>query len=216
MKKTIHIALVDDHSLFRNGIAALLSEYKDIRVVFEVGNGKEMKDALAIHLNVDVILLDINMPHMDGYASAKWLNENFPELRVLALSMFDDDDAIIKMLTAGAGGYVVKESSTADLYKAICGINDKGFYSSELVSGKLIHSLQQPNSGQHVKESITLKELEFLTHCASELTYKEIADKMNVASRTVDNYRESLFEKFDIKSRVGLVLFGLRSGLIEL
>ncbi len=216
MKKKIHIALVDDHSLFRNGIAALLAEYKDIEVMFEVANGKELKLAVEKYTDIDVILMDINMPQMDGYMSTKWVKENYPDVRVLALSMFDDDDVIIKMLTAGAGGYVLKESTTAELYRAICGVHEKGFYSSELVSGKLINSLHQPENKKAHTKLVSPKELEFLKFCASELTYKEIADKMQVATRTVDNYRENLFEKFELKSRVGLVLFGLRCGFITL
>ena len=117
-KDKIHIALVDDHTLFRSGIANLLSEFDDINVVFEVSNGVELQKILQSKSDVDVILMDINMPLMDGYITTIWVKENYPLIHVLALSMFDEDIAVIKMLKAGAGGYVLKESKPVELYRA--------------------------------------------------------------------------------------------------
>lgn len=215
-QKEIHIALADDHALFRRGIANLLSEFKDIKVVLDVSNGRELQKRLPQSDSIDVILMDINMPVMDGYATTSWIKQNYPLINILALSMFDEDIAVIKMLKAGAGGYVLKESQPAELYRAISEINEKGIYINEMVSGKMLRSFQESDKKLDEVFHLTTRELEFIKLCVSEYTYKEIADKMKIASRSVDNYREQLFEKFSIKSRVGLVLFAIKNKLVEI
>ncbi|HMH23271.1 MAG TPA: response regulator transcription factor [Puia sp.] len=212
----INIALVDDHALFRSGIANLLSEFADLSIVFEAANGKELQQLLPGHQEVDVILMDINMPLVDGYAATVWVRQHYPLIQILALSMFDDDLAIIKMVKAGAGGYVLKESKPAELYRAINEIKEKGLYINEIVSGRIMRSMQQPEQPPAGESLITVREAEFIQYCASELTYKEIADKMKVAARTVDNYRQSLFDKLDLRSRVGLVLYAIKNGIVKL
>jgi len=207
----IHIAIVDDHTLFRNGVAALMAEFDELEVVFEAENGQQMQQALARHSQPDVILMDINMPVMDGYASAKWVKQNYPKIRVLALSMFEDDKAVIQMIKCGAGGYVLKESRPRELLEAIKAIHEKGVYINEMVSGKLLRSVADKED----LPDISKKELEFLKLCCSELTYKEIADQMFVSPRTVDNYREALFLKLNLKSRSGLVLYAIQNGIFK-
>ena len=216
MKTKIRIALADDHALFRRGIANLLSEFDDIDVVFDVANGKELQDTLPKHKDIDVILMDITMPVMDGYATTAWVIKNYPQINVLALSMFDEDMAVIGMLKAGAGGYVLKESTPLELYRAINEIKNKGVYLNEMVSGKMLRSVQMQDI--NAKENITLteRETEFIRLCVSELTYKEIADKMKIAPRSVENYRENLFDKLQMKSRVGLVLFAIKNGIVKI
>ncbi len=206
----IRIAIVDDHTLFRNGVASLMSEFPDLQVVFEAENGQQMQAALAKHPSPDVVLMDINMPVMDGYEATAWLKKNKPEVKVLALSMFEDDLAVIKMIKSGACGYVLKESKPRELLEAIKTIYTKGVYINELVSGKLIRSM-----GDDDEIDISKKELDFLKYCCSELTYKEIADKMNVSPRTVDNYREALFLKLNLKSRTGLVLYAIQNQVFK-
>lgn len=203
----ILIAIVDDHTLFRNGVAGLMSEFDELQVVFEAGNGKLMQETLPNHPIPDVILMDINMPVMDGYESTSWLKQNYPQVRVLALSMFEDDQAVIKMIKSGACGYVLKESKPRELLEAIKTIYSKGVYINEMVSGKLIRSISDNDSAPDFSK----KELEFLKLCCSELTYKEIADKMYLSPRTVDNYREALFLKLNLKSRTGLVLYAIQN-----
>ena len=206
----ISIAIVDDHTLFRSGLASLISEYDEIQVVFEAKNGLDLQEKIKSSDSVQVILMDINMPLMDGYTSAKWLKENYPEIHVLALSMFEDEKAIIGMLKAGAGGYMLKESRPSEVLMAIKTVMQKGFYINDLVSGRLLVSLKQ----EHIKPVFSEKELIFLQFCSTELTYKEIAGLMNISPRTVDNYRESLFAKLNIKSRTGLVVYGIKNALI--
>lgn len=214
MQKKIRIALVDDHLLFRKGIANLLSEFSDIDIVFDAANGVELQKLLPLHPDVDVLLIDITMPQMNGYVSTAWVKENYPTVHILALSMLDDDEAVIGMLRAGAGGYVLKESSPAELYHAITEIRNKGVYINEMVSGKMLRNVQGIGDLK-TQLQLTERELEFINLCASELTYKEIADKMGIATRSVENYREHIFEKLQAKSRVGLVLFAIKHKLIK-
>lgn len=209
------IAITDDHALFRMGIANLLREFNDVEVSFEASNGKELQTLLPQHPDVEVILMDINMPILDGYASTLWVKRNYPMVHVLALSMFDDDNAVIKMLKAGAGGYVLKESKPTELYRAIQEMVKHGTYLNEMVSGKLFRSLQSTLPLEADGIRLTEREKEFLKLCVSELTYKEIAEQMNLATRSVDNYRENLFEKLNLKSRVGLVLFAIKHKMVE-
>ena len=211
----IHIALADDHLLFRKGIANLLAEFSDINIVFDVSNGKELQDILPIKNQVDVILMDITMPVIDGYQATAWVKKNYPDIHILALSMFDEDLAVIGMLKAGAGGYVLKESTPAELYQAISEIKTKGIYINEMVSGKMLRNVQNQDNLSNDSVRLTPREIEFIKLCVSELTYKEIADKMKIAARSVDNYREILFEKLEIKSRVGIVLYAIKNKIVK-
>jgi len=209
-----NIAMVDDHKMFRSGIAALLNEYADINILFEANNGIELQSKIALFPSTQVILMDINMPHMNGYISTQWVKKNHPNIQILALSMYDDEQAIIKMLKAGASGYILKEAEISELHKAIIHLVEKGFYTNDLVSGNLIRSIQKENlpAGNF---KLTEKELLFLQLCASELTYKEMAEQLDIAIRSVDNYSRSLFEKTGAKSRVGLVLWALKNNIIK-
>ncbi|MCO5950027.1 response regulator transcription factor [Mucilaginibacter flavidus] len=206
----ILIAIVDDHTLFRDGVAVLMAEFDELQVVFEAENGEQMQHMLARHPLPQVILMDINMPVMDGYLATKWVKDNHPQIKVLALSMFEEDKAVIRMIKSGAGGYVLKESKPRELLHAIKTINEKGVYINEMVSGKLVRKVADDDG-----PDFSRKEFEFLRLCCSELTYKEIADLMFVSPRTVDNYRESLFQKLNLKTRTGLVLYAIQNEIFK-
>lgn len=214
--KRTAIAIVDDHTLFRKGLVSLLNESDEVNILFDAANGLEMKQIINPDLLPQVILMDINMPQMDGYAATKWVTKTYPSVKVLALSMFDEDKPIIEMLKSGAGGYLLKESKTTELVTAIKTIAAHSYYMNNLVSGKLIKSLQDTNPVKNDASEISANELKFLQLSCSEMTYKEIADKMNLSPHTIDNYREALFHKFEIKSRTGLVLFAIKNELITL
>ncbi|WP_316803601.1 response regulator transcription factor [Pedobacter nototheniae] len=214
--KTISIAIIDDHNLFRQGMISLLSEFKEIQIVFDASNGEEMKEKITRNVLPEVILMDVSMPVMDGYESTTWIKENYPQIKVLALSMFEEDKPIIKMLKNGAGGYLLKESKTSDVVAAIKTIKDHGYYLNDLVSGKLLRNIQDNQPTQNISTDLSANEIKFLQLCCSEYTYKEIADQMNLSPHTIDNYRQELFQKFEIKSRTGLVLFALKNELFVL
>jgi DNA-binding NarL/FixJ family response regulator len=159
------------------------------------------------------------MPEMDGYATTQWLKEHHPLVSVLALSMYDNEAAIIKMFRAGAKGYILKDSEPNELKAALDSIHSKGFYYSELVTGRLIHSINKMDDEKVSTKSngnLNERELEFLKLACTEMTYKEIADKMFLSPRTIDGYRDALFEKLQIKTRVGLVIYAIKNGVVQL
>lgn len=213
-----NIALVDDHVLLRNGLAGLVKSLGH-EVLFEADNGKDLIEKLKSNSMPDIILLDINMPEMDGYETVRWLKKNQPAIKVLALSMYDNETAIIRMLKYGAKGYILKDSDPIQLKNAIDDLVKKGFYYSELVSGKLISAINKMDPDGDDSENLNYlseREKDFLRHSCSELTYKEIADKMFVSPRTIDGYRDALFEKLNVKTRVGLVIYAIKNGLVDL
>jgi len=216
MSTPIIVGLVDDHVLLRKGLASLLVE-NGYTSVIQADNGKQYIEKLTGAEIPDIVLLDINMPVMDGYATAIWLKENHPQMKILALSMYDDEHSIIRMLRHGAGGYILKDCEPGELKTAIEAIIQKGYYHNELVSSRLIHTMQNTN-GNSVRNGypeLSQKEIRFLQLICSEMTYKEISAVMKLSPRTIDGYRDALFEKFGIKSRVGLVLFAIKNHLIN-
>jgi len=213
-----NFVLVDDHTLLRNGLAGLI-ESLGHTVLFQANNGKEMIASIGKYNLPEVILMDINMPEMDGYEATQWLKENHPEIKVLALSMYDNDNAIIRMLKAGARGYILKDSEPIELSSAIIELMKNGFYYSELVSGKLIHAIHhmdEPGNSLHKPYHLSEREIEFIRFNCTELTYKEIAEKMCLSPRTIDGYRDVLFEKLHLKSRVGLAIFAIKNNIVDI
>jgi DNA-binding NarL/FixJ family response regulator len=159
------------------------------------------------------------MPEMDGYETACWLKRFCPEIRVLALSMYDTDSAIVRMLKNGAKGYILKDIEPAELKLALESVVEKGFYYSDLVTGKLIHTighLDEPEHRVHHLLALNERELEFMKLVCTEWTYKEIADRMYLSPRTIDGYRDALFEKLNVKTRVGLAMYAVRNGIVNL
>ena len=213
------VALVDDHTLLRNGLANVVRGYSEYAVLFEADNGKDFITALRPQSLPDIVLLDINMPGMDGYETALWLKQNYPDIRVLALSMYDNEQAIIRMMKNGARGYILKDIDPSEFKMALDAVIKRGFYYSEMVTGKLIHAvnaLDEP--GQSIKTLVKLnqRELQFLKLVCTELTYREIAEQMYLSPRTIDGYRDDLFEKLKVKTRVGLVMYAIKNGIVTL
>lgn len=210
--------MADDHVLLRKGLADLLTNL-GYDVLFQADNGEEFIEKLKTNPQPDIVLLDINMPKKDGYDTALWLKRNKPDIKVLALSMYDDENAIIRMLKNGARGYILKDTEPADLKTAIESVLKKGFHYSEMVTGKLIHTINaMEEADTDIRHTLGLneKEIKFLKLAATEKTYKEIAEEMHLSPRTIDGYRDDLFEKLNVKSRVGLVLFAIKNGVVNM
>ncbi|MBA4145540.1 MAG: DNA-binding response regulator [Cytophaga sp.] len=214
IEKRVRICLVDDHKLLRKGMVELIDNLPGYMVVGDVDNGKILMNLLASMELPDIILLDINMPEMNGFETAVWLTKEFPQIKILALSMYDDERSIIRMIKSGAKGYVLKDADPRELKRAFDDLISRGYYHSDLVSNLLVSSL---NTGPATAEPLlNERELIFLKLACTEMTYKEIADKMNLSPRTIDGYREALFEKLRVKSRVGLVIYALTKGIVML
>lgn len=214
-----NVVLVDDHVLLRNGLANLIESFDNYKILYEASNGKAFIEKLNPKALPELVLMDINMPEMDGYETCLWLKNNYPDIKVLALSMYDNENAVIRMFRAGARGYILKDCEPAELRSALKAVITKGFYYSEMVTGKLIHTINTlDENDSQAKNVIKLndREITFLKFACTELTYKEIADKMFVSPRTIDGYRDDLFEKLNIKTRVGLVMYAIKNGIITL
>jgi two-component system, NarL family, invasion response regulator UvrY len=212
----IKIALVDDHRLMRKGLAALVNDDR-YRVTLQSDNGEQFIEQVKSGNIPDVILLDINMPVMGGFETMYWIMKNLPGLPVIALSMYDQEMAVIRMITMGAKGYLMKDCEPEEVRRAIDAVVNKGYYHSEVVSAKIIHHAQRMNSDSpdDVIAPLTKREIEFLKWICSDLTYKEIADKMFVSPRTVDGYRDDLFDKLNVRSRVSLALYAFKNGIVK-
>lgn len=215
MSEQIKIALADDHNLFRKGVEELIEDFDNMEVLYSVANGKELINKLSSGKLPDVCLLDINMPELNGFETAKKIKEQWPDIKILAVSVYDSEFNIIGMLRAGAGGYILKDAQPDVLRRAIEGIYENGFYHSELVTGKILHRMiSQPQ--EVTTTQLNEKQVQFLKLCCSEMTYREIADSMGISHRTIDGFRDQLFEKLNIKSRTGLVMYALKTGIATL
>lgn len=213
------VVLVDDHVLLRNGLASLIRGFGRFDVLFEASDGKDLIRQLRISRRPDIILLDVCMPEMDGYETACYLRHHYPEIRILALSMSDTDSSIVRMLKNGAKGYILKDIDSSGLQRALESVVEKGYYYSEIVTEKLIDTISQIDEPeQRLRDLLALnqRELEFMKLVCTEWTYKEIADRMYLSPRTIDGYRDALFEKLNVRTRVGLAMYAVKNGIVNL
>lgn len=209
-----NVVIVDDHLLFAGSLESLVNSFPNFKVLFHAKNGVDLQNKLKIENHIpDVILLDINMPVMNGFETMQYLTQNHPKIKVLALSMDDDEKVILKMLRFGAKGYLLKDIHPDNLKLALEEVILKGYYHSDRVSATLLNALIEPK-----KEKIKMKEneLKFLELACTEMTYKEIADIMNLSPKTIDGYRQELFNRLNIKNRVGLVIYALKNEFVKI
>ena len=209
----LQIVLVDDHRLFRSGIASLINNLPQYKILFEAGDGEELTRKLTPKLKPDIVLLDINMPKKDGIATAQWLRATYPDIHIIVLSMFEDADKVLQMVKIGVKGYLLKDAEPHEFEMALQRVAQGEVYYPEFVTRHLVNNFNQQQAN-HIK--LNSREIEFLKLAGTELTYKQIADQMCISVRTVDGYRDQLFEKLNIKSRVGLVLYAIKNKLIDL
>ncbi len=216
----IKLALVDDHTLFRKGLISLIEMVDpSYSILFEADNGIDLQKKIKKDNYPDIILMDITMPGMDGFASVQWLAENYPLIKILVISMIEKEETIVRMLKMGVKGYLCKDVEPKELGEALRAIMNKGYYYTDFITGKLVHSLQFGQEHSLTDNKLHLlndRERTFMQYACSELTYNEIASKMFVSPKTIDGYRDSLFEKLNVKSRVGLALYAVKHGLVTL
>ena len=213
--KPIDIIIVDDHLLFSQALNGLVSNFEEFNVLTVLVNGKELIDYFSEgNKQPQIVLMDIQMPIMNGIDATQWLKENKPEIKVLALSMECEEETILKMLRAGAKGYLLKDIHPSVLQHALNEVYKNGFYYTENVTNTLLNSIS------NIKKSTEIvfkeKELQFLKLCCTEMTYKKIAEKMFLSPKTIENYREALFEKIEAKTRIGLVLYAIKHKIVIL
>ncbi len=213
--KTNKIVIVEDHLLLSQAISSLVNSFNDFEVLYLCKNGKELTTKLKTPSNLpDVILMDVNMPIMNGIETTKYLKENYPNIKVIALSVEEDEDIIIKMLKAGAKGYLLKDVEKDILEIALNEVINNGYYHTKDVSKLLINTLNKDYKNAKIK--LKEREIEFIKHVCTELTYKEIAEKMFLSPKTIDGYRDALFCKLEVKNRIGLVIYAIKNKIITL
>lgn len=212
MKKSI--VIVDDHILIAKALSAIIANFNNFEVLYECENGKELINRFEQNSKVpDIVLLDVSMPVMDGFETASWLKENYPDILVMALSMQDDETSVIKMVQNGASGYLLKNTHPSELEKALTTLIDNGYFYPDWAAKKIFMNIGSSAKKDDDKVHITDREKEFLKYVTTEMSYKEIGEKMFCSPRTVESYRDSLFEKLELKTRVGLAVYAIKNGL---
>lgn len=217
-KNPIKVALVDDHILLRNALAGLIDSFGDCRVIHQSGNGKEITKAISDGVIPDVVVMDLNMPEMDGFETAQWLQKNFPGVYVLMLTMFDSELSLIRLLQTGVRGFLKKDIHPSELKFAIHSVMQSGYYYSNNTTGRLVNLFKNKHDGSMPLNNMVLsdQEVQFLKLACSDLTYKEIAQKIGLNPRTIDTLRDHLFIKLDVKSRVGLAMVAIKNGIVNM
>ncbi len=207
----IKIGLVDDHQLFIKSLSLLLSTFENFEVVIDAVNGKDLQDKMILTKTVPhIMLIDVSMPVMNGEQTTEWLHLAYPNIHLVALSMNDDEATIIKMLKAGCCAYLFKDIHPNELEHALQEVHRVGYYNPAINFQKLMETKESPSSFLNERET------EFLKLACSELTYKEVAMKMNLSERSIDGYRQTIFEKLNVQSRTGMALEAIRRGLVKL
>jgi DNA-binding NarL/FixJ family response regulator len=213
MTKSLKIALVDDHHLFRKGMVELINDFSGFEVVYEAENGKDFIQKLSPDHLPDIVLLDISMPVMDGFETAAWLERRYPELKILALTMHNDDETVLKMLNAGVNGYVLKNADPAELKLALKTLDKEGSYYSSRITEILVKNFHKK---KEVHVELSEREVEFLKLACTELPYKSFAPLLKVHPRVVEAIREAMFKKLNVVTRVGLVMYAIRKGIVKI
>jgi two-component system invasion response regulator UvrY len=212
MMQTNKLILADDHILLRDALANLINNFDEFNVIATAGNGEEVIKALENGCKANIILMDLNMPKMDGYETAKWVAQHYPKIKIVVLTMYDSEIALIRLLQAGVNGFLKKDIHPSELKNALLTIASGEYYYSNHTTNK-IASLFRKQSGVE-KAILNEKEIEFLKLASTDMTYKEVAQAMNMTPRNIDSYRDALFTKLDVKSRVGLAIYAVKNGII--
>lgn len=211
----ISVVITDDHKLFRKGIRSLLIETPFIKNVYEAANGLELLELLEkLETLPDIILLDIQMPVMDGIEALKRIKKRYPAQKVIILTMEDDEQFIMYMISAGVNGYLLKDAEPDELESAMQKVMVNDFYFPHRMAEQLVKSAGQKIFIKHKLPDFTEREMEVLELICQEFTAPEIAEKLNISPRTVEGHRKNLLEKSETKNIAGVVVFALKNRLV--
>jgi DNA-binding NarL/FixJ family response regulator len=212
----IKLIIVDDHKIFREGLKTLLEKIGKFEVIAEASNGQELIDILP-YKKPDIILLDINMPVMDGTAAAEIISRDYPDIHILVLSMFGEEEYYHKMIQIGAKGFILKETGYRELEKALEDIyHGDCYFSQELLRRIIYKTSTQPKKTTLLTNQLTKREIEVLYFICKGFTNQEIADKLYISIRTVEIHKAHLLEKTNSKNTINLILYALKNKLVEL
>jgi len=214
---TIKVAIADDHKIFRKGVILSLKPFHNIEFVLEAENGEELIQGVA-KANPDIILMDLKMPVKDGIETTKYLNKHFPAIRILILTMYEDERFVGHLMDSGANGYLLKSTDPEEIKQGIMDVMRTGFYLNNFVNRVLIkknYARQKFNPNLNNEIVISEREKEVLSLVCLEYTAQEIAQKMEISARTVEAIKDRLMERFGVKNSVGLVFFAMKNSLID-
>jgi len=212
--KIINIGIADDHKLFRKGLISLLALYDDLRVIWEASDGKELLLKVEEHLP-DILLVDVNMPKLSGIEATKKLIQQYPKIKIIALSMYEDHGHILAMIESGAKGYLIKDSEPSEIYISIIELYNKGYINSSLVANTLKNKMELSGLDSAMFASLTDKDKQYLNLISKGLSSKEIAVILDINLRTVEGYIEKIMVKLNAKNRIQLATFAVKHGLSE-
>lgn len=214
---TIRVAIADDHKIFRKGVILSLRPYTNIKFVQEADNGETLLNGLA-ESQPDVVLMDLRMPGKDGIEATKTISKQNPQIKVLVLSMYEDERFVFHMMENGANGYLLKNSEPQEIRRAIMDVHEKGYYLNNYVNRILLkrsHARNKTTPSLNSEITLTDKEKDVLRFICMEFTAQEIAQKMEISARTVESIKDRLMERFGSKNTAGLVFFAVKNNLIE-
>jgi DNA-binding NarL/FixJ family response regulator len=217
MKNLISLVIADDHEIFRDGLALMLSKQDTIALVGQASNGRELVQLVA-DKQPDLVLTDIKMPHLDGIAAAKLLLQQHPDLKIIALSMFEEENLIVEMLEAGAKGYLLKNADKKEILEAIFTVYEGNIFYCKHTSARLASLIVRSKFDPHKKHPETLfteREREIIRLICRQHTAQEIGEKLYLSKRTVEGYRTRILEKMEVKNTAGVVVFALKNSLIS-
>lgn len=210
--RKVKIALADDHQLFRSGLVSLLKDLPEFEIIYEASTGEDLLEKIAGKLKPDILLLDIKMPKGDGFDVVAKVKADYPFVKIIVLSMFSDETTVMKMVKAGVEGYILKDANQQEFIDGIYTVANEDIYYSKFVNKVIQKSFVKP---QNSFAKLNANEITFLKLLCQQLSNKEIADKMFLSVRTIDGYRDQLFEKLEVKSRIGLVLYAIKNKIVE-
>jgi DNA-binding NarL/FixJ family response regulator len=213
----VKVAIADDHKLFRKGVILSMRMYTNIKFVMEADNGEELLANIPIH-QPDVVLCDLKMPGKDGIDATKLIAKQFPHIRVIILTMYEDERFVGHLMDCGAAGYLLKSTDPAEIKKAITDVMRTGFYLSPFVNKVLIkknYAKQKFNPTLNSEVVLSEREKEVLTLVCMEFTASEISEKMSISPRTVEAIKDRLMERFGVKNSVGLVFYAMKNNLLD-
>jgi DNA-binding NarL/FixJ family response regulator len=213
----IKVAIADDHKIFRKGVILSLRPYTNIKFVLEADNGQELIDGIPL-AEPDVILMDLRMPLKDGIETTKFITKTYPQIYIVALTMFEDERFVSHMMEIGANGYLLKSADPQEIRKAIVEVSAKGYYLNNFVNRILLkksHSKQKVAPNLNSETTLTERERDVIKYICMEFTAQEIAQKLAVSPRTVEAIKDRLMERFGVKNTAGLVFYAVKNNLID-
>jgi DNA-binding NarL/FixJ family response regulator len=216
MSATIRVVIADDHEIFRDGLALMLSKQKNIQLVGQAENGRQLVD-MVLSLLPDIILTDIKMPLMDGVEAARYIIQKIPGAKIIALSMFDEENLVVDMLEAGAKGYLLKNADKQEILEALATVYENNTYYCRLTTARLASMIVKSRFSDSKKMKpveFNEREKEIIRYICQQDTAQQIADKLFLSKRTVEGYRTRILEKMNVKNTAGVVIYAMKHHLI--